>query len=353
MERRGEIMGLTAKLALKACETGIVPERLIRAWARHLCSQALDRASLGDVEARHAVFRQIYKEFKLGVCLRREPNAEAEGLEPDPDFFKLFLGKRLNMGCCYFPTGAEDLDEAEDTMLWMSADRAQIRDGMSILEIGCGWGAMTFWLAGQFPQAKITAIAESTSMAIHLQKRLKELELPNVKVIAAEFQDLNFTAEFDRVICLERFDMIAATPAWDNKIKNWLKPGGKFFLQHLVHSGYAYYQNSVGLEDYPGNCVVNPRLLPSAELLTICSKAFRVEDYWKISGEHYQKTATRWLNRFHFNRLAIMPLLEKTYGKKMAWTWLQRWRLYLIGLAEQTGYNRGQEWIVAQYLYGF
>ena len=223
-------MSLTTKLVLKAIETGIVPERATRLWIRHLCRKASERGALGDVEARHAVFRQLHKELKMGAAMRQPIAEEPGNVDLEEDFFCRFLGKRLNVGCCYFPTGAEDLDEAEDTMLWMSADRAQIRDGMSILEIGCGWGAMTFWLAGQFPQAKITAIAESTSMAIHLQKRLKELELPNVKVIAAEFQDLNFTAEFDRVICLERFDMIAATPAWDNKIKNWLKPGGKFFL---------------------------------------------------------------------------------------------------------------------------
>ncbi|HNX74436.1 MAG TPA: class I SAM-dependent methyltransferase [Candidatus Rifleibacterium sp.] len=345
-------MGLTAKLVLKALETGIVPERISRAWVRYLCSQAIDRASLGDVEARHAVFRQVLKELKLGAMIRNEPNAEDSGGEMGPEFYELFLGKRLNSGCCYFPTGAEDLDEAEDTMLWMSADRAHIRDGMKILEIGCGWGAMTFWLAEQFPMAHITAIAESTSRAIHLQKRLKELELNNVRVVAAEFQDLNFSAEFDRVICIERFDLIAPAPAWDSKIKAWLKPDGKLFLQHQVHSACAYYQESAGLGDIPGNSVVNLRMVPSAEMLCLCQKAFMVEDYWKISGEQYKKTAERWLNRYYFNRLAILPLFEKVYGKKMAWTWLQRWRLYLIALAEQSGFNRGQEWIISQYLMG-
>ncbi len=344
-------MGLTAKLILKTLETGIVPERITRTWVRYLCSQALERASLGDIEARHAVFRQILKEVRSGTRLRNEPHAEHTSAEIRPEFFELFLGRRLNTGCCYFPTGAEDLDEAEDTMLWMSADRAHIRDGMHILEIGCSWGAMSFWLAAQFPQAQITAVADSTSRAIHLQKRVKELELNNVRVIAAEFQDLKFAGEFDRVICLERFDLMASDPAWDSKVKSWLKPDGRFFLQYPVHSTCAYYQDSVGLDDFPGNSVVNPRLVPSAEMLGMGRKTFRVDEYWKISGEHYRMTAERWLNRFYFNRLAILPLLEKIYGKKMAWTWLQRWRLFMIGLAEQHGFNRGQEWIIAQYLF--
>ena len=207
-------MSLTSKLILKALETGIIPERLTRAWARYLCSNAIECASLGDVEARHAVFRQIQKELEMGGHLRRDPNSETESIEMGPEFFALFLGKRMNAGCCYFPTGAENLDEAEDTMLWMSADRARIRDGMHILEIGCGWGAMTFWLAEHFPKAHITAIADSTSRAIHLQKRLKEMEMTNVKVIAAEFDELSFVNKFDRVLCLERFDLLASSPTW-------------------------------------------------------------------------------------------------------------------------------------------
>lgn len=344
-------MSLTSKLILKAIETGIVPERLTRAWVRYLCSQAVDNASLGDVEARHAVFRQIHKELKQGGYLRCDPNSESEGAEMGPEFFELFMGKRLNAGCCYFPTGSEDLNEAEDTMLWMSADRARIRDGMNILEIGCGWGAMTFWLAEQFPQAHITAIAESTSRAIHLQKRLNELGFTNVKIISADFAELNFASEFDRVICLERFDLISPSSTWETRIKSWLKPDGKFFLQHQVHANFAYYQESVGLEDFPGNSVINNRLVPSAEMLMMFQKSMRVEDYWKISGEQYCNTAERWLKRYYFNRLAILPLFEKVYGKKMAWTWLQRWRMFLIGIAEQSRYNRGQDWIVAQYLF--
>src|SRR5574344_1361679 len=140
-------MGLISKFVLKACETGLVPEKVVRFWCRRLYSRALKSASLGDIEARQAVFRQIIKDIKNKVSLNRDSEAKREGIEPNPDFFKLFLGERLNEGCGYFPTGAEDLNDAEETMLWMSSDRAKIRDGMDVLEIGCGWGAMTFWLA--------------------------------------------------------------------------------------------------------------------------------------------------------------------------------------------------------------
>ncbi|HAE39701.1 MAG TPA: hypothetical protein DCG57_13870 [Candidatus Riflebacteria bacterium] len=344
-------MSLTTKLVLKALETGIVPERLTRAWIRRLCRQAIERAALGEVEARHAVFRQLHKELKMGAALRLPCSEEPQGAELEQDFFELFLGKRLSIGCCYFPTGAEALDEAEDTMLWMSADRARIRDGMHILEIGCGWGAMTLWLARQYPQAHITAVIDSTKRSIHLQKQLNEHDIKNVRVVAAEFEDLKYNEEFDRVICLERFDLLSATPDWEARVEKWLKPDGKLFIQQQVHTDLGYYQDSVGLADFPGNAIVNQRLVMSAELLLMFQENLHVEDYWKISGEQYRMTAEHWLERYYDNRLDILPLLEKVYGKKMAWTWYQRWRLYLIATAEQAAFNRGQDWIVAQYLF--
>ncbi len=344
-------MSLTTKLVLKALETGIVPERITRTWIRHLCRQATDRAALGDVEARHAVFRQLHKEFKMGAVMRLANLDEPGSAELEQNFFELFLGKRLNAGCCYFPTGAEDLDEAEDTMLWMSADRARIRDGMRILEIGCGWGAMTLWLARQFPRAHITTVVDSTKRSIHLLKQLNESDIKNVKVVAAEFEDLIYSEEFDRVICLERFDLISRTPDWESRLKSWLKPDGKVFIQQQVHATLGYYQDSVGLADFPGNAVFNQRLVIPAELLLMFQNHLHVEDYWKVSGEQYRMTAERWLVRYYNNRLEILPLLEKAYGKKMAWTWYQRWRLFLIAIAEQARFNRGQDWIVAQYLF--
>lgn len=344
-------MSLTHKLILKALETGIIPERITRAWVRRMCNQAIERASLGDSEAEHAVFRQILKELKAGAFLRYKIDDEIPPEQIEPDFYALIYGKRLNESCCYFPTGAEDLDEAEDTMLWMSADRARIRDGMKILELGCGWGAMTFWLARQFPQAQITAITESTSRTIFLQKKLNELEIKNVKFIASEFADLVLNEKFDRIICLERFDFFSKDPTWEEKMSRWLNPDGKIFFQQQVHASSAYFTDSVGLASFPAHTLIHERLVLSAEMLLMFQKYFHIEDSWKISGEQYRMTAEKWLAKLYDNRMEILPLLEKTYGKKMAWTWLQRWRLFLISQAEKSGYNRGQEWPVAQYLF--
>lgn len=341
-------MGILSKLILKTCETGLVPERLIRIWIKKQLETALDSASLGDVEARHAVFKQVLKELKAGVNLCHAKLKEEE-IEPDESFYKLFLGKRLNLGCSYFPTGAEDLDEAEDTMLWMNADRAKIRDGMAVLEIGGRWGAMAFWLAEQYPSCKITSIIEPSRL-IALKKRVNELGLKNLQFISVELDELEHEEAFDRIICIEQFGLLASHKNWDEKVRGMLKENGKFFLQCPVHAQYAYYPRSVGLKNGFGKYVDNPTLVPAADLLLVMQNSLTIEDYYKISGEAYRLTAEKWLKKYYFNRMAIFNNLEKVYGKKGAWTWMQRWKLYFLNLIVQYGYNRGQEWIIAQYL---
>lgn len=344
-------MSLISKLLLKIMETGMVPEKVVRCYVNRMLSQAVDRAALGDIEARHAVFRQILKDLKASCGLRRRTVAEEQIAEMDPDFYHSFLGRRLSASSGFFPTGAETLDEAEETMLWMSADRARIRDGMKILELGSGLGAMTFWLARQFPASSITTVTNSVKSGIYLQKKLKEKNLKNVRVMTCDFDELELTETFDVIISLDRFDLVAAMPAWEKQIADWLKASGRFFFQFPVHSQLAYYNDSVGLEDLPGNHIGGVRLMPSAELLLMFQQKLAIEDYWKISGEQYARTASIWLENFYNNRQEILPMLEKVYGRKMAWTWFQRWRLYLIALSEQFVQNRGQDWIIAQYLY--
>lgn len=346
-----ENVNLLSKLVIKVFETGLIPEKIVRLWVKKICKDAIEIASLGDIEARHAIFRQILKDLRLGRLPKHRNVIDEQIAEMGVEFYKSFLGAKLNHSCCYFPTGVETLDEAEDTMLWMTADRAGIRNGMDVLEIGCGWGAMTFWMAQQYPESRITAVSQSVSRRIYIQKKLRELNITNVEVINIDYSELSFDKQFDRVICIEKFGELAGLPQWDKRISNWMKPGGKLFAQFLVHDHLAYYQETVGLDNMPGALVHPVKIIPSSEILLHFQKDFASEDHWKISGLQYQKTAENWLAKLYYNRLEILPMFEKAYGKRMAWIWFQRWKLYLISLSEQYGYNRGQEWIISQYLF--
>ncbi len=344
-------MSITGKLVLKVLETGLVPEKVTSLWIRNLLKNASKRASLGETEARHAIFRQILKDLKLGIPLKKHTVAEEEKHEMGADFFELFLGGRMQTSCCYFPTGAETLDEAEDTMLWMTADRAGIREGMKILDLGCGWGEATLWLAANFPGAKITAVTNSVNKRIHIQKKINEKGIKNIEVLVSEFDELPINEKFDRILCIERFQEFFKLPNWENKILELLNSNGKLFLQVQAHNQLAYYNDSVGLDILPGQTIGQTSIVPSTEMILHFQRDLSIEDQWKISGVQYAQTARKWLKRFYANRLDLLPVLEKTYGKRMAWIWFQRWKLYLLSLIEQFGFNRGQDWLVGQYLF--
>ncbi|NLM16681.1 MAG: methyltransferase domain-containing protein [Candidatus Riflebacteria bacterium] len=341
-------MSIGTKIFLKLLQTGVVPDKLARLHVHSMCKSALKNVVLSDVEAMHALERRIMKEISMGIELKKT-SLDGDFYDLKPDFYKLFLGSQLNTSSAYFATGREDLNEAEDTKLWMSADRAMLRDGMDILEIGCSLGAMTFWMASHYPNAKITAVVDSVSNIIFLQKKINELNLKNVKIVSADISSIPAEKQFDRIICLDKLEMIASAPNWDAILKKMLKPKGKLFLQTTVCNSASYYTDTAGLRDFPGNYIYYPNLVLSPQILLTLNN-FHVDDYWKISGEHAHRTAEKWLSKFEFNKSEILNLFELSYGKKNAWTWLQRWKLYILSFSEQMGYNNGQEWITAQYL---
>lgn len=344
-------MGIFSKLSYKLFETGYMPDKITKAWMYFLYFRALRKASLNNIEAKASVARQIHNDMITGAKFQNRGYTERQSVELSPDFYEYFMGKRHSFSCANFPTGAEDLDEAEDTALWLASDRARIRENLDILEIGCGMGAMTFWLAEKFPSCRFTSLTDSQKNVSVLMKIAEDKKLDNITFISKEIDELGSEAKFDRIICMERFDILSGLGVWEKKIKSLLKPNGYFFLQTPVHSHSAYYSESVELSDLPGNKVIEDIIMPSAQSFMHTNKALHMEDTWVISGEHYKKTADKWLRKFTFNKQPIYKTLEKTYGPKEASSWYVRWRLYLISLVTRYSYNHGQEWIVGQYLY--
>ena len=231
-------MGLTSKIIYKILETGFIPDRITKLWMKYLCYRTIKRAKLDNIEARNSVFRQIRSDLLSGAEIRKYYFTEHNSIDFPLSFYDFFLGKNLSLTCGYFSTGAEDLDEAEDTALWLASERARIRDGMNVLELGCGAGAFSFWLANKYPTCKITALTTSPKMLVNLKKKAEELNLTNLSFTSQEFKELSYEKEtYDRIVCLERFDLIASVPNWERKIKNLLNKDGLFFLNHLIILG--------------------------------------------------------------------------------------------------------------------
>lgn len=344
-------MSIFSRAFLKISEMGILPDKLIKLYVNHLLRRALELASLGDIEAKHSVFRRIINDIKLNGMQRDVSLPIDEFPEMEFDFYKLFLGKNLLNISAYFATGLESHNEAEETMLWMICDRAEIKSGINVLVLGSVFGALSFWIADRFPDVQITILTRSLKKEIQLKKVIKEKGYKNINVKAALFEDYEPNDKFDRVISLATFDSIFAYPKWDEKIANMLTENGQFFFQLPVHSQNSYFYDFVGLKDLPGRVISREVLVPSAEYFLLFQQHFFAKDTWKISGEHYSKTAQAWLEKFDENSPNILSRIEKALGKKHSWIWLQRYRQYLISIVEQYSINRGQEWIICQYLF--
>lgn len=344
-------MSLTSRIMLKISETGLLPEKLLSIYLNRACKKAVENASLGNIEARQSVFRQIVKEINSGTNINREMTDQHSATDLGDAFFSKFLGKRLSFTSGYYSTGAECLDEAEETMLWMFADKARTRDEMEILVISSDYGACSIWLAKQFPKASITASASCIKTAVFLQKQRSESGLKNLSVITSDIDELPTDKRFDRIIIVDSFNRIINNNKWQQNLSSLLNDDGLVFIQEPVHSSYSFYSAPTGFDLLPGNSIKALRIILSSEAMLMFQKYFSIEDHWKISGTHYSKTADNWLKKFDANRCEILPLIEKSYGKKISWITFQRWRHYLLKTREQFAINSGQQWILGQYLF--
>ena len=343
-------MGLGSKIIYKALETGYIPVRLTKLWMKFLLFRANRYSSFGDTDVRNSVARQISQDLLSGKTFQQRGYNRFANHDLPLDSFQFFLGKYFNFACGYFSTGAEDLDEAEENALWMVSDKSRIRDGMTILEIGCNNGALSRYLAKSFSTCRIISVTDSNKSLSLLNKLAENEKITNVEYLACDYADIK-DKKFDRIICLERFDLISCKPNWEKKIKALLNPDGLFFLQTPVHYAYAYYADSVGLEDFPGNNIISEDVTPSFRTHMLTNSDLQLKDCWEVSGEHYKKTADKWFRKFVFNKEPILKSMQSAYGKKDAKLWYERWKLYLLGLYEKFGYNRGQNWVIGQYLY--
>src|SRR5690606_9481669 len=102
----------------------------------------------------------------------------------------------------------QNLDEAEDEMLALTMERAQIQDGQHILELGCGWGSITFALAQRNPNGSVTAVSNSQTQRDFILRKAERLGLFNIEVITCDVNELELDRTFDRVVSVEMFEHV-------------------------------------------------------------------------------------------------------------------------------------------------
>ena len=331
-------------------ERGLVPDALLRHGIRRLCEQRLRDEHADDAAAADARFRALLDELRRSPIAIETDAANEQHYEVPTRFFELCLGKRFKYSSCYYATGRETLDEAEEAMLALYGERAQLADGQRILELGCGWGSLTLWMAERFPNSRITGVSNSRTQREHILAQAAVRGLANVEIITTDVNRLDLSPEtFDRCVSIEMFEHMRNYDTLLGNIARWLKPGGKLFVHIFCHRSLMYPFETEGSDNWMGRYFFTGGLMPSADTLLHFQNALRIEQRWVLSGIHYEKTANHWLENQDRHAEEVHRVLAEAYGAKDAAVWAQRWRMFWMACAELFGYAGGSEWGVAHY----
>lgn len=337
---------------LGLAERGVLPDALVRLGIRRLCERRLREESAGGPMLQSARFAAQVAALRESRVAIHTDAANRQHYELPPAFFQHCLGPRLKYSSCYYRTGTESLAEAEDAMLELYGKRAGLAAGQDILELGCGWGSLTLWMAQRYPSARITAVSNSRQQRTFIQERCLELGIRNVQVITCDVNQLDFPVQrFDRCISIEMFEHMRNYETLLSRISGWLRPKGKLFVHIFCHRHLLYPFETAGDDNWMGRHFFTGGLMPSADTLAFFQRDLQLENRWLLDGTHYQRTANHWLQRQDASREALMPVLREAYGDR-APLWFQRWRMFWMACAELFGYAEGQQWLVAHYCFG-
>ena len=303
--------------------------------------------------ARRLVVAGPHEERVVAALMAGEPiarypeaaNAQYYGMPAE--FFALMLGPQRKYSCCFYDRAAT-LAEAEERALAETAAHADLQDGQRILDLGCGWGSLSLWLAERFPRSEIVAVANTPIQQHYIEAEAARRGLSGLHVLTADMTAFVPPGRFDRIVAVELFEHMANWSALLGRIHEWLARDGRLFLHVFCHRARPYRFELDNPRDWIVRHFLAGGIMPSQGLIRAVDAPFTVEQEWRWSGMHYRRTATDWLARFDSNQAAIAPLLAATYGTE-APLWRRRWRLFLLGTAGLFGAHGGADWGVSHY----
>lgn len=330
-------------------ERGFLPDFLVRIGIKKLIRQRLIEEKVNDVEVCDNRYFDFLAEIKSSALAIETDKANEQHYEVDAEFYQYALGARRKYSSCYYSDN-ETLDEAELTMLNLYIQRGEFVDGQDILELGCGWGSITLYLAEHFPQSNIVGVSNSKSQRKYIMAQAQERSLNNVNIITCDINDLVLNRQFDRIISIEMFEHVRNYQNLFNRISTWLKEDGKLFVHVFCHRFLMYPFIAEGEDNWMAKHFFSGGQMPAADTFYHFQEKLKIERRWINSGQHYEKTSNHWLANMDRNKTHIMPILERVYGSE-AKLWYQRWRIFFMSCAELFGYDEGRQWFVAHYLF--
>ncbi len=333
------------EMLIDAAERGWLPDALLRVGIRGMLRRRL------AVLAERGCGTEAFLEGLAGQPVAVEmAAANAQHYEVPTRFFLRVLGPQMKYSSCLYPEGVETLADAEKAMLDLSCRRAQLEDGQDILELGCGWGSLTLWMAERYPRSRIVAVSNSGTQRAHIETQAADRGLENVEVRTCDVNGFAPDRSFDRIVSVEMIEHMRNPGELLDRCAGWLKRGGRMFVHIFTHAGMPYLFEDAGRAgDWMSRYFFTGGMMPSADLLPKATKRLELEEDWIVNGKHYSRTLEDWLRRQDRAKAELLPILAEVYGEGEAGRWFQRWRMFWMACSELFRYRGGEEWPVHHY----
>lgn len=331
--------------AIQLAEKGLISDSLIRIGIRKLLRERIHQIEHDALSSQAWITR-----LEDTPLAEAAADANRQHYEIPPEYFETVLGKHLKYSAAFWPDGCDCLDTAEATMLRLTCERAAIADGQKILELGCGWGSLSLWMAAHYPHSEIHAISNSTSQRVHIEAQCRARGLKNLSVRTVDINNFDPGEPFDRIVSVEMFEHVRNHRRLIRRIHDWLRPGGKLFVHIFSHSRQTYLFDARSNKDWMSQYFFTGGIMPSVDLLpTAAAGILNEEARWLVNGCHYSRTLEAWLEKQDAKRDQVLRIFEDCYGSENARLWFQRWRIFYMACAELFAFDRGKEWPVTHY----
>jgi len=337
--------------AIRWAERGMIPDTLVRAGIRALLRERLAELPLDsptDIAATKQSFVALMDESPVALV---PDKANEQHYEVPAAFFAKVLGPRRKYSACHWADQAGSLEQAEEDAISETCRRADLQDGMRVLELGCGWGSISLWAAERYPHSEFLAVSNSRSQREYIETEAARRSLGNLRVITCDMNDFATEERFDRAISVEMFEHMRNYRKLFERIHGWLTPGGRFFMHIFCHREVPYTFEDRGPGDWMTRHFFSGGMMPSDDLPLSFQDRLKLVDRWRWNGKDYERTLNTWLANMDRNRKSLFPLLERTYGAEAAPVWWERWRIFFMASAELFGFDDGEQWRVSHYLF--